>query len=76
MTRLPGLPSLRTALRASTSFVLALRAAGASTLTPATAPALTGTYPDSTLGARQSGSITGAMTTEDDHMAKRVLLLG
>lgn len=37
--------SLRRALRASTSFVLALTRCGRCTLTPAAAPALTGTYP-------------------------------
>ena len=43
----PGQPMLRRALRASTSFVLALTRCGRCTLTPAAAPALTGTYPGS-----------------------------
>jgi hypothetical protein len=42
--------SLRRALRASTSFVLALTRCGRCTLTPAAAPALTGTHPP---GSRQ-----------------------
>jgi hypothetical protein len=58
---LPATPSLRRTLRASTSFVLALRAAGADTSTlrseglhvdPAAAPALTGTYPGGGTRAR------------------------
>jgi hypothetical protein len=45
---------------ASTSFVLALPRCGRSTLTPAAAPALTGTYPGSQHTGRLSGgSITG-----------------
>ena len=45
MTGSPGQPRLRRALRASTSFVLALTRCGRSTLTPAAAPALTVTMP-------------------------------
>ncbi len=41
----PGHPRLRQALRDSTSFVLALARCGRCTLTPAAAPALTGTSP-------------------------------
>jgi hypothetical protein len=44
-TRLPGPPRIRRALRASTSFVLALARCGRSTLTPAAAPASSGSHP-------------------------------
>jgi hypothetical protein len=45
MMRLPGHPSLRRPLQASTSFVLALARCARCTLTPAAVLALTGTYP-------------------------------
>jgi hypothetical protein len=50
----PGQPRMRRALRASTSFVLALARCGRSTLTPAAAPALTGTYPGNRAGKSPS----------------------
>jgi hypothetical protein len=69
-----GQPSLRRLSQASTPFVLALPRCGRCTLTPATVPALTGTYPGSQDKNLEPGPGTSGEGSPMDRTRSRIRL--